>query len=56
MRQYTVVSNYRFDQVGLIWHCQTLKVDYFFNARTKTRPVPESLLGELFNRGCNKRR
>ena len=35
----TVVSNYRFYQVGLFWHCQTLKVHYFilFNARTKTK-------------------
>ena len=45
----TVVSIYRFDQVGLI--CQTIKVHYFFlfKARTKTKPVPEGLLGELSN-------
>ena len=26
----TVVSNYRFYQVGLIWNCQNLKVHSFF--------------------------
>ena len=46
----TVVSNYRFYQEGLIWHCHTLQVHYFlFNAKTKTYPVPESLLGEILN-------
>ena len=53
----TVVSNYRFNQVGLSWRCQTSKVhSIFFNARTKTKPVPESLLGKLLDRRCNQRR
>ena len=54
----TVVSNYRFYQVGLFWHCRTLKVHYFFlfNARTKTKPVPERLLGKLLDRRGPKRR
>ena len=51
----TVVSNYRFYQVGLSWRSQTSKVHYFFllNARTKTKPVPESLLEELLDRRFN---
>ena len=48
----TVVSNYRFYREGLFWQCQTLKAHYFFclfNARTKTKPVPKSLLGEILD-------
>ena len=35
----TVVSNYRFDQVGLFWHCQNVKVNYFslFNDKKKEK-------------------
>ena len=33
----TVVSNYRFYQVGLFWHCHPLKVHYFFLFNVKTQ-------------------
>ena len=53
----TVVSKYRFYQVGLFLALLNFKsaLSFLFNARTKTKPVPESLLAKLLDRSCNKR-
>ena len=40
----------------IIWSPVLCQVHHPFNARTETKPVPESLLGKLLDRRCNKRR